>query len=139
MDEFDGIGHVPWTSSMELVMCRGRVRWNWSCAVDELDGIGHVPWTSSMELVTWRSPSPLAYSLLEMNPSLKRKSIFLLRPVDRRVQVWRHGNIAFHDGNVMGTTAFSGGGVTAWGTFNCKLIGECESFDVNVVVILAIE
>jgi hypothetical protein len=98
-----------------------------------------VPWTSSMELVTWRSPSPLAYSLLEMSPLLKRKSIFLLRLVDRRVQVWRHGNIAFHDGSVMGTTAFSGGGVTAWGTFNCKLIGECESFDVNVVVILAIE
>jgi hypothetical protein len=40
--------------SMALVMRRGRVRWNWSCAVDEFDGIGHVPWTSSMELVMCR-------------------------------------------------------------------------------------
>ena len=32
-------------------------------------------------------------------------------------------NTTFHDGNVMGTAAFGGGGVTVWGcfSFNCKL------------------
>jgi hypothetical protein len=42
---------------------------------------------------------------------------FLLRPLRGRVWVWRHRNTAFHDGNVMGTTAFDGGAVTIWGAF----------------------
>ena len=51
------------------------------------------------------------------------ESRFLLRPVDGPVRVWRHRKTAYRDENVMGTTAFGGGGVTVWGcfSFNCKL------------------
>ena len=45
------------------------------------------------------------------------KGRFLSRPVDGRVRVWWHRNTAFQDGNVMGTTTFSGGGITVWGCF----------------------
>jgi hypothetical protein len=30
---------------------------------------------------------------------------------------WWHIKTAFHDGNMMGTTAFGGGSVTIWGAF----------------------
>ena len=51
------------------------------------------------------------------------ESRFLLKPVDGRTRVWRERNTAYRDNNILGTTAFGGGGVTVWGCFShdCKL------------------
>jgi hypothetical protein len=76
-----------------------RTWWNWSC--------DHLRWNFS----NWSD-----------------ESRFLLCSVDDRVRVWWHINTAFHDRNMIGTTAFGGGSVTVWGAFlvhfifcNCKL------------------
>jgi len=51
------------------------------------------------------------------------ESRFLLRHVDGRMRVWRRRNMAYDQRNIVGTTAFGGGGVTVWGCFSydCKL------------------
>lgn len=51
------------------------------------------------------------------------ESRFLLRHTDGRARVWRHRKTAYSEQNIVGTTAFGGGGVTVWGCFSydCKL------------------
>ena len=51
------------------------------------------------------------------------ESRFLLNPVDGHVRVWRQRNTAFQQENIVGTTAFGGGGVTVSGCFSltCKI------------------
>lgn len=46
------------------------------------------------------------------NVHWSEESRFLLLPMDGRVRVWWHKNTAFHDSNIMDTTAFGGGGIT---------------------------
>lgn len=42
------------------------------------------------------------------------ESRLLFCPVDGRIHVWRHRNIAFYDRNVISKAAFDGGSVTVW-------------------------
>lgn len=51
------------------------------------------------------------------------ESRFLLRHIDGRMRVWRQRGTAYNQNNILGTTAFGGGGVTVWGGFSydCKL------------------
>jgi hypothetical protein len=51
------------------------------------------------------------------------KVVFLLRPTNSRARVWPQRNTSFQDNDILGTTAFGGGGVTVWGCFSidCKL------------------
>jgi hypothetical protein len=75
-----------------------------------LDGIGHVT---------------ISVGILVIGQTISR---FLLCSVDDHVRVCRHIHTAFHNRNMIGTTAFSGGSVAVWGAFlihfifcNCKL------------------
>ena len=47
----------------------------------------------------------------------------MLNPVDGGIDVWRRRNTAFQQEDIVGTTAFGGGGVTVWGCFSltCKI------------------
>ena len=82
-------------------------RWNWSC--------DHLRWNiRNLKRVNWSD-----------------ENRYLLRLVDGRVRVWRHRNTAFHVGNVMGTTAFDGGGETVWGSFLLIVSCTCMSYNVT--------
>jgi len=60
---------------------------------------------------------------LNINESIGLTKVdFLLRRVDGHVRVWRHRNIAFHDGNVMSTKAFDGGGVAVCGVGDLLIV-----------------
>ena len=71
-----------------------------------LNGIGHV--------------ISVGIFVIENKSIGQMKVNFLL---DGCVWVWQHKNTAFHDGDVMGTTAFGCGSVTVceWFSLTCKL------------------
>ena len=48
------------------------------------------------------------------------ESRFILRPVDRRMCVWRQINTAYNENNIFPTSAFGSGGVNVWGCFSLR-------------------